>query len=131
MSHSIDHLGFSVNDYAKAKAFYDKCLAPLGISMLMELAEEKVGGYGRGKKADFWIVQAGSPLKEAKSLAMHICFTANSRKEVDAFYAAALAAGGTDNGKPGLRPEYHEHYYGAFVFDLDGHNIEACYHKPV
>jgi catechol 2,3-dioxygenase-like lactoylglutathione lyase family enzyme len=128
MSHSIDHVGYSVNYPDKSKDFFVKALAPLGISLLKEF--EGVYGFGRGQKADFWVVGGGAriPPEAPKLLGMHICFTAASREEVDAFYAAAIDAGATDNGKPGLRPEYHANYYGAFVFDLDGHNIEAAFH---
>jgi len=125
----IDHMGISVSDYDAAKAFYDKALAPLGISLVMTVPPEfvdgrKVGGYGRGKP-DFWITGG-----EKQTPPIHVAFTADSRADVDAFYAAAVAAGGTDNGAPGLRPHYHENYYGAFVRDPDGHNIEAVCHKP-
>jgi catechol 2,3-dioxygenase-like lactoylglutathione lyase family enzyme len=125
----IDHIGISVSDYDAAKAFYDKALAPLGASLVMTVPPEfvggrQVGGYGRGKP-DFWITGG-----EQQTPPIHVAFTAESRADVDAFYEAALAAGGTDNGAPGLRPHYHEHYYGAFVRDPDGHNIEAVCHKP-
>lgn len=126
----IDHVGLSVADYAKSKAFYAKALAPLGYQFIFEVPKEFAGGVGAGgfgvpPKPDFWIDGAGKP-----SPKLHVCFRAQDRAAVDAFYKAAVAAGGKDNGKPGLRPHYHEHYYGAFVFDLDGHNIEACCHDP-
>lgn len=126
----IDHIGFSVVDYAKSKAFYSKALAPLGYEFIFEVPKEFTGGVGAGgfgvpPKPDFWIDGAGKP-----SPKLHVCFRAKSRAVVDAFYKAAIAAGGRDNGPPGLRPHYHEHYYGAFVFDPDGHNIEACCHDP-
>ena len=125
----IDHAGISVADFDRAKAFYDAALAPLGASLLYMVPDQytggvKVGGYGRGKP-DFWLHGAGEP-----GPGRHYAFTANSRAEVDAFHAAALAAGGRDNGAPGLRPQYHEHYYGAFVFDPDGNNVEAVCHAP-
>jgi len=124
----IDHTGIIVSDFEASKAFYDRAMAPLGASLLMMVPPEytgdvKVGGYGRERPV-FWLHE-GEPHDR-----QHIAFTANSRAEVDAFHAAALAAGGRDNGAPGLRPHYHPDYYGAFVFDPDGHNIEAVCHKP-
>ncbi len=125
----IDHTGLSVSDFAAARAFYDKALAPIGASMLMMVPEEftggvKVAGYGRERPV-FWLHEG-----EKQTPPIHIAFTADTRAEVDAFYEAAMAAGGTDNGAPGLRPHYHPDYYGAFVRDPDGHNIEAVCHKP-
>ncbi len=125
----LDHLGFEVSDYSAARAFYDKALAPLGLTAVMEVGPEQTGsisycGYGVDRP-EFWI---GG--EKALGGAVHVAFTASSRAEVDAFHAAALAAGGRDNGAPGLRPHYHEHYYGAFVLDPDGHNIEAVCHLP-
>ncbi|MEZ5810971.1 MAG: VOC family protein [Rhizobiaceae bacterium] len=125
----IDHSGISVTDFDAAKAFYDKALAPLGASMLMIVPPEftggrKVGGYGRDRPV-FWLGEG-----EKQTPPVHFAFSANSRAEVDAFHEAALAAGGIDNGAPGLRPHYHEHYYGAFVLDPDGNNIEAVCHRP-
>ena len=125
----IDHCGISVADWAKSKAFYDAAFAPLGISMLMTVPMQHtggrhVGGYGR-RKPDFWLHEGGEP-----GPGRHYAFTAQTRAEVDAFHAAAMAAGGRDNGAPGLRPHYHEHYYGAFVFDPDGNNVEAVCHAP-
>ena len=125
----IDHCGISVSDWAKAKAFYDAAFAPLGISMLQTVPEQftggvKVGGYGR-KKPDFSLHGKGET-----GPGRHYEFTAKTRAEVDAFYAAAMGAGGRDNGKPGLRPQYHPNYYGAFVFDPDGNNVEAVCHAP-
>ena len=125
----IDHVGFSVSDYARAKDFYQQALAPLGYALVMEVTAEQAGhpggGFGRDGKPDFWIGGAGKLEKP-----VHVAFTANDRGTVDAFYRAALAAGGKDNGPPGLRPQYHPNYYGAFVFDPDGHNIEAVCHAP-
>jgi len=117
----IDHLGFAVSNVERAKAFYLKALAPLSIGMLIEVTPEQSGGdahlgFGAGGKA----VQGP----------VHIAFDAPNRATVDAFYKAALAAGGRDNGAPGIRAHYHPNYYGAFVFDLDGHNIEAVCHLP-
>jgi catechol 2,3-dioxygenase-like lactoylglutathione lyase family enzyme len=118
----IDHMGLAVSNYAKSKDFYLAALKPLGYELIMEFGE--AGGFGVDKKPDLWVAKAeiGKP--------NHIAFRAKDRATVDAFYEAAIAAGGKDNGKPGLRPEYHEHYYGAFILDLDGHNIEACCHLP-
>jgi catechol 2,3-dioxygenase-like lactoylglutathione lyase family enzyme len=126
----IDHLGFAVSDLARAKAFYKQALAPLGIEVLIEVPPEQSGGeahigFGAGGKPFFWI---GSG--KAVEGPVHIAFTAPSRAVVDAFYRAALAAGATDNGAPGIRAHYHPNYYGAFVFDLDGHNVEAVCHAP-
>ncbi len=127
----IDHVGFAVSDYESAKTFYAKALAPLGYGLLMEVtaAENESGapaaGFGKNNKPDFWI---GGEGKLAHPL--HVAIVADDRAAVDAFYAAALAAGGTDNGAPGLRPHYHPNYYAAFVRDADGHNIEAVCHKP-
>jgi catechol 2,3-dioxygenase-like lactoylglutathione lyase family enzyme len=126
----LDHIGFSVSDIAKAKDFYAAALKPLGITILMEVTPEMTGsedhflGFGR-ERPQFWI---GTGARHAPGI--HVAFTAESRGDVDAFYRAALAAGGTDNGPPGLRPHYHANYYGAFVRDPDGHNIEAVCHKP-
>ncbi len=125
----IDHLGIFVADFDKAKAFYDRALAPLGASLLMMVPQEytggvKVGGYGRDRPV-FWLREAPET-----GPGRHYAFAAGSRAEVDAFHAAAVAAGGTDNGAPGLRPHYHQDYYGAFVFDPDGNNVEAVCHRP-
>jgi catechol 2,3-dioxygenase-like lactoylglutathione lyase family enzyme len=126
----LDHVGFTVTDYAKAKAFYERALKPLGISLLMELAPEQTGGvpvagFGEGQKPYFWFGTGEKPTG-----GQHIAFAASDRKTVDEFYAAAIAAGGRDNGKPGPRPHYHADYYGAFVLDPDGNNIEAVCHRP-
>jgi catechol 2,3-dioxygenase-like lactoylglutathione lyase family enzyme len=126
----IDHVGFSVSDYARAKAFYERALAPLGYTLVMEATAQETGqpaaGFGSGGKPDFWIGGEGKLEKP-----VHIAIVAKDRLMVDAFYRAALAAGGNDNGAPGLRPHYHPNYYGAFVLDPDGHNIEAVCHAPV
>ena len=125
----IDHTGVTVSDYARSKRFYELALKPLGYGVMMELPPE-AGTQGAGlgelrtQKPDFWIITA----KVATSI--HIAFAATSRADVEAFHAAALAAGGRDNGAPGLRPHYHANYYGAFVLDPDGHNIEAVCHAP-
>ena len=127
----IDHMGFGVSDFERAKAFYAAVLAPLGITPVMEVSPEQnetgvaAAGFGRDGKPDFWIGSDGKTTPP-----MHVAFTAQSRAAVRAFYDAALAAGASDNGPPGLRPHYHENYYAAFVRDLDGHNIEAVCHRP-
>jgi catechol 2,3-dioxygenase-like lactoylglutathione lyase family enzyme len=124
----LDHIGFSVSDYARSKAFYEKALAPLGYSLVMEVAQtandHPAAGFGANGKPDFWIGGEGGLNKP-----IHIAIAAKDRATVDAFYRAALAAGGRDNGAPGLRPHYHPNYYGAFVLDPDGHNIEAVCHS--
>ena len=119
----IDHIGMSVTDVATSKAFYTSALAPLGYGVIMEFAGDV--GFGVPPKPDFWIGPTGDDVQPT-----HIAFRADDRKQVDAFYKAAMAAGGRDNGPPGLRPEYHANYYGAFVFDPDGNNIEAVCHAP-
>jgi catechol 2,3-dioxygenase-like lactoylglutathione lyase family enzyme len=119
----IDHIGIRVANLERSVAFYTKALAPLGYTLVMEW--ETNAGFGIGGKPDFWIDGGAAP-KET----IHVAFRAGGREMVRAFYQAALAAGGTDNGPPGPRPHYHEHYYGAFVRDPDGHNVEACCHEP-
>jgi catechol 2,3-dioxygenase-like lactoylglutathione lyase family enzyme len=120
----LDHVGFAVKDYDRSKAFYEKALAPLGLSLLMEPAGE-AAGFGEDRKASFWIESHGRPVQGR----LHIAFGVDSRQAVDAFYDAALEAGGTDNGAPGVR-WYHPNYYGAYVLDPDGNNIEAVCHIP-
>jgi catechol 2,3-dioxygenase-like lactoylglutathione lyase family enzyme len=125
----LDHLGFTVTDYPRSRAFYSEALAPLGFGVVMEVTRDMTGGYegcgfGPPGRPQFWV---GAGTGEA-GRGMHIAFTAQTRAQVDAFYAAALAAGGSDNGAPGLRPHYHPDYYGAFVIDPDGHNVEAVCH---
>lgn len=125
----IDHTGIPVSNWERAQAFYDAAFAPLGITLLNVVPEQftggvKVGGYGR-TKPDFWLNESGET-----GPGRHYAFTASTRADVDAFYAAAIAAGGRDNGAPGPRPQYHENYYGAFVLDPDGNNIEAVCHTP-
>jgi catechol 2,3-dioxygenase-like lactoylglutathione lyase family enzyme len=126
----IDHIGFSVSDYSRAKDFYTKALAPLGYTLIMEVTQEQAGlelaaGFGADGKPDFWIGGEGGLNK-----AVHVAIFAKDRAAVDAFYRAALSAGGRDNGAPGIRAHYHPNYYGAFVLDPDGHNIEAVCHAP-
>jgi catechol 2,3-dioxygenase-like lactoylglutathione lyase family enzyme len=122
----IDHIGLSVADYERSKAFYPAALAPLGYALVMEITEAGPdAGFGAGGKPDFWLGPG-----EATTRQVHVAFGARDRATVRAFYDAALAAGAQDNGPPGLRPEYHPNYYGAFVLDPDGHNIEAVCHEP-
>ena len=119
----IDHIGIDVQNYEKSKAFYAAALAPLGYKLIMEF--QGWAGFGAGGKPDFWL-QGG---KQTTPI-IHVAFGANNRAMVRAFYEAALKAGGKDNGPPGIREIYHPNYYGAFVYDLDGHNIEAVCHNP-
>jgi catechol 2,3-dioxygenase-like lactoylglutathione lyase family enzyme len=124
----IDHAGITVSDFVKSKAFYGRALAPIGYELLLELPASVTGsidlaGFGVRPKPDFWIAVGKPNVPPA-----HIAFRAESRALVDAFYNEAIAAGGRDNGAPGLRPHYHTNYYGAFVLDPDGHNIEAVCH---
>ena len=126
----IDHTGISVSDFQASKAFYARALAAIGYELLAEIPASVTGrtdvaGFGERPKPDFWISK-GTPNQPA----LHVAFRAESRAQVDAFYKAAIAAGGKDNGAPGLRPHYHPNYYGAFVLDPDGHNIEAVCHEP-
>jgi len=118
----IDHVGVRVSDYARSRKFFESALAPLGYSLIMEFDDE-VAGFGVPGRPDFWISEGpGSPV--------HVAIASEDRAAVDAFYGAAIAAGGRDNGAPGLRPHYHPNYYGAFVLDPDGNNIEAVCHQP-
>ncbi len=121
----FDHVGLNVRDYAASRAFYERALAPLGWSVVMAFDEWKAAGFGRAEKPDFWISE-----REPYGTGTHIAFVADDRATVDAFHAAALAAGGEDNGAPGIREMYHPTYYGAFVLDGDGNNVEAVCHRP-
>ena len=126
----LDHIGLTVSDFAKARAFFDAALAPLGVGVIMEVTPEQTGGtshlgYGSEGRPYFWIGTGGQATGH-----VHVALTAQDRATVDAFHAAAMAAGGRDNGPPGIRAHYHPNYYGAFVLDPDGHNIEAVCHLP-
>lgn len=126
----FDHMTFGIADYDRSVAFYDSALAPLGITRLFEVPPEqsdgvKVVGYGDDRPR-FWMAE-----ERATTGIMHVAFRAQSRAQVDAFHAAAIRAGGMNNGAPGLRPHYHAEYYAAFVRDPDGHNIEAVCHASV
>jgi catechol 2,3-dioxygenase-like lactoylglutathione lyase family enzyme len=125
----IDHISLNVTDYERSKSFYQRALEPLGIKLIME------GGSGAGfgrSFPHFWIRQGVGTFQKAEHVQpitpAHVCFSAKSRAEIEAFHAAALRAGGRDFGAPGLRPQYHPGYFGAFVLDPDGHNIEAVIH---
>jgi len=128
----LDHIGITVADFDRSLRFYTDVLAPLGYDIVMQVTPEMTGtdahhaGFGKDGKPDFWIGTGGEPTRHG----LHLAFAAADRAAVDAFHAAARAAGARDNGAPGLRPHYHPNYYGAFVIDPDGHNIEAVCHKP-
>lgn len=119
----IDHVGLKVRDYQRSRDFYVASLGALGIELLadFEAGGEHYGGFGTAEGTRFWL-SSGKQMREGDS---HVCFTARSRAEVEAFHMIALATGGRDNGGPGLRPHYQPNYYAAFVFDPDGNNIEA------
>jgi len=119
----IDHIGISVSNYDVSKRFYSAVLGTLDIVLVMEV--QGWAGFGKGEKAEFWF----GP-DTYSQLPMHIAFRAQSREQVDQFYKTAIAAGAKDNGEPGIREIYHPDYYGAFVIDPDGHNIEAVCHEP-
>jgi len=124
----LDHVNLKVSDFERLLRFYEAALQPLGIRVAMRIPAEagfKGAGFGDEGKPVFWVSEGGRTQPP-----VHVCFAAKDRAAVDAFYAAALAAGASDNGPPGLRPIYHPNYYGAFVRDPDGHNIEACCHHP-
>jgi catechol 2,3-dioxygenase-like lactoylglutathione lyase family enzyme len=126
----IDHMGLTVSNFAESKGFYAKALGPIGYSLLMEFPasgpdDVDAAGFGASGRIDF-VIGAGTP----GTPRTHLAFRVKSRAEVDAFYQAGLAAGGRDNGGPGLRQHYHPNYYAAFVLDLDGHNIEVVCHEP-
>jgi catechol 2,3-dioxygenase-like lactoylglutathione lyase family enzyme len=118
----IDHIGIQVSDLERSITFYTKALAPLGYTLIMKF--EQFAGFGVGGKPDFWVG------KGVAKQPIHVAFRATGRAVVREFYTAAIAAGGKDNGAPGMRPHYHEHYYGGFVTDPDGHNVEAVCHEP-
>jgi catechol 2,3-dioxygenase-like lactoylglutathione lyase family enzyme len=126
----LDHIGFAVADIDRARAFYVEALAPLSITAIADITAQQTGrdahvGFGAEGKPFFWIGDGGP-----SAGTVHVSFTARTRAEVDAFHEAELHAGGRDNGPPGIRAHYHPNYYGAFVLDPDGNNIEAVCHKP-
>jgi catechol 2,3-dioxygenase-like lactoylglutathione lyase family enzyme len=120
---TLDHVSLRVRDLGRSRAFYERALAPLGITVLMEGGGAV--GFGRDGKPQFWLNPRGAP-----SGPVHVAFAATTRAQVRAFHTAALSAGGTDNGAPGLRPHYHPAYFGAFIIDPDGNNAEAVCHTP-
>src|SRR2546425_8943621 len=119
----FDHVGLNVRDYVASRAFYERALEPLGYRVVMAFDEWKAAGFGTDDKPEFWISQ-----REPQGTGTHVAFQCADRQTVDAFHGAALAAGGIDNGVPGVREHYHPTYYGAFVHDLDGNNVEAVCH---
>lgn len=120
---TLDHVSLRVRDLDRSRAFYAAALAPLGITILFQ--DASAVGFGKDRRAQCWLNAGGTP-----SGPTHIAFVAATRADVQAFHAAAVAAGGTDNGAPGLRPHYHPDYYGAFVLDPDGNNAEAVCRLP-
>jgi catechol 2,3-dioxygenase-like lactoylglutathione lyase family enzyme len=124
----IDHIGIGAKHFEVSRRFYDAALDTLGISPIIEVTPDQTGGYhgigyGRDGKPFFWLGSGGP-----RGTGMHVAFSAASRSQVDSFYAAALRSGGRDNGAPGLRPYYHPNYYGTFIYDPDGINVEAVCH---
>jgi len=128
----LDHIGLHVSGFERSREFYRQALAPLGVTLVMEVSAEQTGdgdhaGFGLDGKPGFWV---GTSYNGHPAGPVHVALTAPNRAAVDAFHRAALDAGARDNGAPGLRPHYHDHYYAAFVLDPDGHNIEAVCHRP-
>jgi catechol 2,3-dioxygenase-like lactoylglutathione lyase family enzyme len=127
---TLDHVTLVVSDYARSRAFYEKALAPLGIKLLIEFGQ--ACGFGRDGKPDFWIGSGPASFHKPEHLRVitttHVAFAARDREEVEAFHRIAIEAGAKDFGAPGLRTHYHPKYYGAFVLDPDGHDIEAVFH---
>lgn len=131
----LDHIGITVADFASSRAFYERALAPLGYRVVMEVTPEMTGsnacylGFGADGKPTFWIgANNSNPVTQG---GLHVAVAAATRGAVDAFYQAAIAAGARDNGAPGIRAHYHPDYYGAFVIDPNGHNLEAVCHAPM
>lgn len=120
----FDHVGLTVSDLDRSIAFYAAALAPLGVTELVR--HGKFAGFGRDRP-QLWLGE-GEPAQPSPR--MHVAFSAVTRLEVDAFWRAAIGAGGVDHGAPGVRADYHPDYYGAFVLDPDGHNVEAVCHRP-
>jgi catechol 2,3-dioxygenase-like lactoylglutathione lyase family enzyme len=122
----FDHVGLNVRDYGASCAFYAQVLAPLGYRVVLAFDEWKAAGFGTGDRPEFWLSE-----REPFGTGTHVAFTCPDRATVDAVHEAALAAGGRNNGEPGLREQYHPSYYGAFVLDPDGNNVEAVCHRPL
>jgi catechol 2,3-dioxygenase-like lactoylglutathione lyase family enzyme len=121
----FDHVGLNVSDYGASRSFYERSLAPIGYRVVMAYDEWKAAGFGQSDKPEFWVNE-----REPVGTGTHVAFVCADRATVDAVHAAAIDAGGRDNGPPGLRAHYHPTYYAAFVLDLDGNNIEAVCHVP-
>ena len=121
----FDHVGLNVRDYETSKRFFERALAPLGYGVVMDFPEFGGCGFGASSKPEFWIMA-----REPHGTGTHVAFRCEDRQTVDAFHLAALEAGATDNGEPGIREHYHPTYYGAFVLDPDGNNVEAVCHAP-
>ena len=119
----IDHVGLNVSDYETSKRFFEQALAPLGYRVVMDFPEHGGAGFGTDDKPEFWIVA-----RDPRGTGTHVAFVVTDHATVDAFHHAGIAAGGEDNGAPGMRPHYHETYYAAFVLDPDGNNVEAVCH---
>jgi catechol 2,3-dioxygenase-like lactoylglutathione lyase family enzyme len=119
----LDHMAIGVQDLAASRGFYEAALAPLGFGVVMD--SDRAVAFGPPARPIFWLRGDREPAAR-----VHIAFQADTRDHVDAFHASGLAAGGEDNGKPGLRPNYHPHYYGAFLYDPDGNNTESVCHTP-
>jgi catechol 2,3-dioxygenase-like lactoylglutathione lyase family enzyme len=120
----IDHVGLNVVDYEASKAFFAETLGPLGHRVVLDFPEWEAAGFGTEEKPEFWIAA-----RDPRGTGTHVSFAVSDRATVDAFHAAGMGAGGSDNGEPGIREHYHPTYYAAFVLDLDGNNIEAvCHH---
>ena len=120
----FDHVGINVRDYGASRAFYERALAPIGYRIVMDMEQFQAVAFGPGEKPIFWVAQ-----REPFGTGTHVAFTCDDRATVDAFHAAAVEAGGADNGPPGIREHYHPTYYGAFVLDPDGNNVEAVCHR--
>ena len=121
----FDHIKFGVRDFARSRAFYLRALEPIGVTVIMDWPPDGTELSQPGGLSSLCLYQT-----EQTPAHLHIAFMAESRDQVDAFYRAALEAGGEDNGPPGIRPQYSDRYYAAYVLDPDGHNIEAVYHEP-
>lgn len=126
MTHILDHVGLAVSDFERSKAFYVAVLKTLDVDLLADFTfgRDHHAGFGKGRPT-FWIGD-GKPSRGE----MHVAFTATSRAQVSAFHSVGISMGGRDNGPPGIRAHYHPNYFGAFVLDPDGHNIEAVCHEP-